>query len=62
MFAKVLNEPFHDGTAMVMFHIIVGEHVDEPGAGGNQAEDGGERKNAIAVDKSRQIISTTITI
>ena len=53
MLAQILNDPFHDATAMVMLHIIVGEHIDKPGAGRNQAEDSGEWKNTVAVNKSR---------
>jgi hypothetical protein len=46
---------------MVMLLVIVAEYIDKPGAGRNQAEDSGEWKNTVAVDKSCQIISTTIT-
>ena len=61
MLVQVLHEPLHDAAAVVVLYIVVSEYVDKSGAGRNQAKDRIEWENAITMDKSRQVITTSIT-
>lgn len=61
MLVQVLNESLHDAAAVGVLYIVVGEHIDKSGAGRNQAKDRVEWENAVTMDKSRQIVSASVT-